>query len=131
MKKQVIETKKLPKPVGPYSQGIKIKAGSLLFLSGQVARDHERNIIGKGDITAQTDQVLRNLQAGLEAGGASLKDVVKLGIYLTNIDDYEKISNVRSKYFKDPFPSSTLVEVKRLLDKDLLIEIDAIAVLND
>lgn len=131
MKKEIIQTEKLSKPVGPYSLGVKAKGGNLLFISGQVPWDLQGNIVGRGDIVAQTDQALQNLQSVLEAGGASLGDVVKLTIYVTSFEGYEKIAQIRAKYFKGKYPASTMVEVNRLIDKDMLIEIEAIAVTGD
>lgn len=131
MKKEIIQTEKLSKPVGPYSLGVKVRGGNLLFTSGQAPWDSQGNVVGKGDIVAQTDQTLKNLQAVLEAGGATFDDVVKLTIYVTSFEGYQKITEIRKKYFKDKFPASTMVEVNRLVDKDMLIEIEAIAVVGD
>jgi reactive intermediate/imine deaminase len=131
MKKAIIDSDKLSKPLGPYSHGVKVKLNgtTLLFLSGIVALDANGRVVGKGDIRAQTKQVLENLKAILEAEGATFKDIVKITNYYMNYDDYPLIAEVRSQYFKDWLPASTGVEVKRLIHKDLLIEIEAIAVL--
>lgn len=131
MEKVIIDSDKLSKPLGPYSHGVRVKLNgtTLLFLSGIVALDAQGRIVGKGDIRAQTKQVLENLKAILETEGATFKDIVKITNYYMNYDHYPLIAEVRSQYFKDWLPASTGVEVKRLIHKDLLIEIEAIVVL--
>jgi enamine deaminase RidA (YjgF/YER057c/UK114 family) len=100
-----------------------------LFLSGIVAFDDQGRVVGKGDIRAQTKQVLENLKVILEAEGATFKDIVKITNYYMNYGDYPLIAEVRAQYFKGWHPASTGVEVKRLIHEDLLIEIEAIVVL--
>ena len=131
MKKEIIDPENLSKPLGPYSHGVKVKinGATLLFISGIVAFDPQGRVVGKGDIRAQTRQVLENLKDVLEAEGAAFKDIVKITNYYTDFEDYPKIAEIRSEYFGDWPPASTGVEVKRLIDKDLLIEIEAIAVI--
>ena len=131
MKKTIIDSDKLSKPLGPYSHGVKVKLNgtTLLFLSGIVAFDANGKVVGKGDIRAQTRQVLENLKGILELEGATFRDIVKITNYYMNYEDYPVIAEVRSQYFGDWLPASTGVEVKRLIHKDLLIEIEAIAVL--
>jgi len=127
----MIDSEKLSKPLGPYSHGVKVKLNgtTLLFISGVVAFDAEGRVIGKGDVRAQTKQVLENLKTILDAEGATFKDIVRITNYYMNYDDYPLIAEVRSQYFKDWLPASTGVEVKRLIHKDLLIEIEATVVL--
>jgi 2-iminobutanoate/2-iminopropanoate deaminase len=131
MRKDVIDSEELSKPLGPYSHGVKVRINgtTLLFISGVVAFDSQGKVVGKGDIEAQTRQVLENLKGILEREGASFKDIVKITNFYMNFDDYPKIAKIRSQYFGDWLPASTGVEVKRLIDKDLLIEIEAIAVI--
>jgi 2-iminobutanoate/2-iminopropanoate deaminase len=131
VKTGIIDSEKLSKPLGPYSHGVRVKlnGATLLFISGVVALDGQGRVVGKGDIQAQTKQVLENLKAILEAEGATFRDIVKITNYYMNYEDYPMIAEVRSQYFKDWLPASTGVEVKRLIHKDLLIEIEAIAVL--
>ena len=131
MKKTMIDSDRLSKPLGPYSHGVKVKLNgtTLLFLSGIVAFDANGRVVGKGDIRTQTRQVLENLKTILEAEGATFKDIVRITNYYMNYDDYPLIAEVRSQYFKDWLPASTGVEVKRLIHKDLLIEIEATVVL--
>ena len=104
------------------------KAGNTVYTAGQVALDKDGNLVGKGDITAQADQVFSNLQAVLRAAGASMQDVVKLNMYLTGQADLTKVREVRQRYFTGEFPAATGVFVSALADPDFLIEIDAIAV---
>jgi len=131
MKKKVMRPDKQAQPLGPYSHGVKVQINGaiLLFISGIVAFDSQGNVVGKGDIKAQTLQVLENLKAVLESEGATFNDIVKITNYYMNFDDYPKIAEIRSQYFGDWNPASTGVEVKRLIHDDLLIEIEAIAVI--
>jgi reactive intermediate/imine deaminase len=111
----------------PYSQAVLVKGGHLLVCSGQVAFDAERDIVGKGDLRAQTRQALENLKRVLAEAGASMDDVVHLTIYLTEMREYPRLSDVARKYFKEPFPGMTLIGVKELAWPDLMVEIQAIA----
>ena len=131
MKKEVMRPDKQAQPLGPYSHGVKVqlKDATLLFISGIVAFDPQGNVVGKGDIKVQTRQVLENLKAVLESEGAAFSDIVKITNFYINFDDYPKIAEIRSEYFGDWNPASTGVEVKRLIHDDLLIEIEAIAVI--
>lgn len=115
----------------PWSQAVKAK-GTLLFVSGQTSVDSEGSVIGHDDIVKQTEQALENLKSILEEVGASLDDVVSTNWYTTSIDDFYKkgASQVRRRYFKRDFPTSTLVEVKRLADPEYIVEVEAIAVLE-
>ncbi len=131
MVRETINPADLATPVGPYSWGVKTKDGSLLFISGCVAFDADGSIAGKGDIRKQTEVTMENLKRVVEAAGGSLKDIVKITNYVRNADDFPKLAEVRKKYLTAPFPASTLIEVKRLLYEDLLIEIEAIAVIPD
>jgi len=110
---------------GLYSQAV--KSNGLLFISGQVALDKNGNLVGKGDITAQTQQVMENLKATLEAAGCTFKHVIKISIFLINLGDRPKFHEVRKRYFKESLPASTLVVVKSLANKDWLVEVEALA----
>ena len=130
MAKTILESPKISSPRGIFSAGVKVPAGSLVFVSGQVARNAQGETVGKGDITAQTRQTLENIKAVLDAAGATMDDVVKVGVFVTNLEEhFSQIHEVRAQYFKSDYPASTMVEVKALANKDLLIEIDAIAVI--
>jgi len=129
LEKRILQPKGVPKPISSYSQGVKVKGGHFLFLSGQVPDDAEGNLVGKGDIRAQTRQVFENLKALLEEGEGSLENVVKLTVFLRNIEDYKAFAEIRSQYLKEDFPASTLVAVKDLVNRDWLVEVEAIAII--
>lgn len=128
MPKQALVPAGAAQPPGPFSPGT--KAGRLVFVSGQVAVDENRNLVGKGDIRAQTRQVLRNMQRVLESGAATFDDVVKVTIFMADVSLIEGVQEVRQEFFRPPHPASTLVEVSRLISTDWLIEIEAIAVVE-
>ena len=127
IKKEIIKTQKAPSAIGPYSQAI--KTGDLLFLSGQISINPETNEFIDGDIEIQTEQVLKNIKAILEAGNSSLEDVVKATIYLQDIEDFASVNKVYSKYFENSLPARVCIEVSNL-PKNAKLEIDAIAVKN-
>ena len=123
--KQAIATTKAPAAIGPYSQGV--KANGFLFLSGQVALDPASGQLVGGDIRAQTEQVLKNLAAVLEAAGSSLAAVVKTTVFLADMNDFAGMNEVYARFFPLPPPARATVEVTRL-PKDARVEIDLIAV---
>jgi 2-iminobutanoate/2-iminopropanoate deaminase len=130
MEKTILQADRVYKPMGDYSQGIKIKGGSLVFINGKVALDQRGNLVGQGDIRAQSKQAFQNVKEMLESAGATFRDVVRLGIFLTNIDDFPAVSEVRKEYITEPFPTTMVVSVNRLLDKEWLIAVEAIAVVE-
>ena len=113
---------------GLYSHAI--IANGFLFISGQVALDEQGSVVGKGDIRIQTEQVMKNLQIILRAVNAKFDDIIKIRIHLLNLDDRAGFHEVRKKYFKENLPVSTLVIVESLVDKNLLVEVEAIACLT-
>jgi 2-iminobutanoate/2-iminopropanoate deaminase len=117
-------------PVGTYSQAVRVETGDAVWIhvSGQIAIDLEGNLVGPGDLRAQTRQVYENLRAILEAHGATFADVVKIGTYLTTLDDLAGMREVRSEYLTSEPPASTAVQVAALVVPDALIEIDLVAV---
>mgnify|MGYP001233644927 FL=1 len=119
-----------PKPAGDYSQGVKVKGGALVVISGQVAWDVQGNLVGKGDIRAQTRQVFENLKNMLASAGATFQDVVKLGIFLKNQEDFAAFREIRAQYLKPPFPPTTLLVVKNLAREEWLLEVEAMAVVE-
>ena len=130
MERVILQPKGLAKSIF-YSSGYKVKGGTLLFIAGQVGRDADGNVVGKGNMEVQTRRGYENLKLVLESGGGTLSDVVKTTIFVTDIEAFQKVSMVRAEFFpKDP-PPNTLVEVKRLAHPDLMFEIEAIAVIND
>ena len=127
--KQMLQPKGLSDPRPRYTQGIITEGGKLLFIAGQTASNKEGQVVGKGDIEAQTTQVFENMKAVLEEAGGSLANVVKSTTYITDIKYRQGMHNVRSKYLAKAPPTSTLIVVKGLANADYLIEIEAIAVL--
>lgn len=125
--KKIVVPKGLPKPTG-YSPAV--RAGNLLFISGQIAENAKGEIVGKGDFETQARQVFENLKAILAAEGGTLDDLVQIRVHLTDIKNLAKFRQVRSEYFKKDPPASTLIAVKGLIMEELLIEIDGIAVLR-
>ena len=122
--REVIATDGAPKAIGPYSQAI--RAGGLLFTSGQVAIDPATQQVIAGDIAAQTDRVMKNLVAILETAGSSLDKVVRCTVFLKNMNDFGPMNEVYARYFKQAPPARSTVEVARL-PKDVQVEIDVIA----
>ena len=127
MKRSIVETKKAPPPVGPYSQAI--QAGNMVFVSGQIALHPETNEIPE-DFTTQCHQVLRNLQAILEASGSSLEHTVKVMIYMTDIDRFNELNEIYEGYLGSAKPARACVEVSKL-PKGVLVEMDAVALIGE
>lgn len=119
----------------PFSHGVVIKnPGTIIILAGQVAFDRHgpnRQLVGAGDLAAQTRQAIQNIRTLLVQCGATLKDVVDLTAYLTDIDRFEEAGRVAMEHFTDPLPTLTLIGVKALAFPALLVEIRAVAVLPD
>ena len=105
------------------------KASDTVYIAGQIALNAGGNLVGKGDVEAQTHQVYANLQAILEELGGSLEDIVKLTTYLTDRSHLEAFRRVRNRFFRDPFPPNTLLFVSGLAHPDYLVEIEAVAFL--
>lgn len=127
IKKEIIKTQKAPLAVGPYSQAV--KAGNLLFVSGQISIDPKTNEFNNDNIEIQTEQVLKNIKAILEAGDSSLEDVVKVTIYLQDAKDFALVNKIYSKYFEDSLPARACIEVSNL-PKNAKVEIEAIGMIN-
>jgi len=129
MPKQELVSDKLAEPNGHFAQATVAEArGRLVFISGMTARNREGGVTGVGDITAQTHQVCQNLQAAVEEAGGTLEDVARVDVFVRNMEDFDAIHAVRRQYFTGVAPASTLVEVSKFVNKDYLIEINAIAV---
>jgi reactive intermediate/imine deaminase len=118
-----------PQPIGAYSQAVRIETGdtAIIFISGQVSNDLAGNLVGKGDVVAQTEQIFKNLEAILATNGATFDDVVKMTTFLVDIAARPLIGGVRTKYLTGNLPTSTLVAVSALANPDYLIEIEAVA----
>jgi reactive intermediate/imine deaminase len=117
-----------PEPISHYTDAV--RAGQLLFVSGCVPVDADGRLVGGNDVVAQARQTFANVGAVLAAGGSSFADVVKVTIFLTDVDDRPKINPVRQEFFGGARPASTLVEVSRLAIPGAKIEVEAVAVLR-
>ena len=122
--KSPISSPDAPKAIGPYSQAI--KANGFVFVSGQVAIDPATQQVISGDVTAQTERVLKNVSAILKAAGSSLEKVVRSGVFLKSMNDFAAMNEVYGKFFSSNPPARSTVEVSRL-PKDVMVEIDVIA----
>lgn len=121
-----VTTEKAPKAIGPYSQGV--IAGGFLFTAGQIPLDPATMQVVPGDIRAQTDRVMQNLRAILEAGGASLGRVVRTTVFLADMDDFPAMNEIYARAFGEHRPARSTVAAKAL-PRNVLVEIDAVAVL--
>jgi len=122
--RDVISTEQAPKAIGPYSQAI--RAAGMVFTSGQIALDPATQQVIPGDVAAQTDRVLKNLAAVLQASGSSLDKALRCTVFLKNMGDFAAMNEVYGRYFTQAPPARSTVEVARL-PKDVLVEIDVIA----
>jgi 2-iminobutanoate/2-iminopropanoate deaminase len=108
-----------------------VKAGDTIYVSGQVALDPEGNIIGIDDMAAQTQQVFENLETVLKEAGATIDDVVKITVFMTDLNRFSEFATVRENFFPSGMPASTVVSVNGLLLPDLLLEVEAIAIIQN
>jgi 2-iminobutanoate/2-iminopropanoate deaminase len=122
--RHAVSTPAAPAAIGPYSQAI--RAGSLLFVSGQIPLDPETGVMVDGDVAVQTHRVLRNLAAILEAAGSSLDRVVRVGVFLADMNDFAAMNEAYGTYFSSPAPARATIQAARL-PRDARIEIDVIA----
>ncbi len=125
--KRTVNVKNIHGTWGLYSHAI--VAGNFMFISGQVALDENEQVVGK-DIETQTNQVMKNIQKILEAENATFDNIVKIRVNLVNLADRPGFHKIRKQYFRENLPASTLVIVTSLVDKELLVEVEAIAYLN-
>lgn len=120
-----------PDPLGAYAISPGWKAGGLLFLSGQAAIDAEGAIVGVGDFDAQLEATFAAIDRVLAAGGSDRSRIIKVTIYLTDMANFPKIVEARRRYFTEPWPADTIVEVRALALPELMVEIDVIALAGD
>jgi 2-iminobutanoate/2-iminopropanoate deaminase len=122
---EIIETRAAPDPIGPYSQAI--RANGFVFVSGQIPVQPATGLVVPGDIDAQTHQVMKNLDAILQAAGSGLDKVVKTTVFLSNLDNFSGFNRVYGEYFGEARPARATVQVTRL-PKEVLLEIEAVAI---
>lgn len=125
--KTIISTPKAPAAIGPYSQAVLVNG--MLFTSGAIPIDPETNTLVQGDVEAQARQAIGNLKNLIEASGSSMEKVVKTTVFIKDMNDFGKINDIYKEFFTSDFPARSCVEVARL-PKDVLIEIEAIAVVE-
>lgn len=123
-RRQTIATERAPRAIGPYVQAVQV--GEWIFVSGQIPLDPETGELVPGGIREQTDRVLQNIRAILEAAGSSLDQVVKATVYLTDLNDFSEMNEVYARYFPGEKPARATVQVSRL-PRDARIEMDVIA----
>ena len=114
-------------PFGAFSMGVIQGTGQIVHLKGQVSLSSDGSIVGKGDMRAQTEQVLKNIKTVLKSVGGEMTDIFTLTHYVTDIDEFMKTGDIRMKYFSQPFPVTTTVQIARLYDPELLVEISSSA----
>src|SRR5215467_8706375 len=132
MPKMQIVSPKLRQPSGHFSHATMIEArGRLVFISGMTARRADGTIAGIGDIEAQTRQVCENVKSAVEQAGGSLDDICRVDVFVRNMEHFDQIHKVRREYFKPPAPASTMVEVCKMTSPEYLIEMSAIAVIEN
>ncbi len=127
MKRKIVSTKKAPEAIGPYSQAV--RAGGLVFLSGQIPLDPETMEVEGASTAEQTERVFASIRAVLEAAGSSLADLVKVTVYMKDLSEFAEMNEVYGRYLSSEPPSRACVEVSRL-PKDVLVEIDAVALVG-
>jgi len=126
--REIIKTSKAPGAIGPYSQAVKTPAGKMIFTAGQIALDPATGQLFDGDIKIQTRRVLENVKAILEASGASLNDVVKTTVFMSNLAEFQAMNEVYAEFFPNNPPARSTVEVSAL-PRGAKVEIDTIAII--
>ncbi|MGN6741260.1 RidA family protein [Dyella sp.] len=127
MSRSIIATERAPAAIGPYSQAV--RAGNTVYFSGQIPLDPATGALVKGDIQAQTRRVFDNLTAVAEAAGGSLAQIVRVGIYVTDLGHFAEVNAVMAEYFQAPYPARSTIEVSAL-PKGAQVEVDAVMALD-
>ena len=127
MSKEIVSTENAPQAIGPYSQAV--KAGNLMFISGQIPLDPKTGDLVSESIEEQAKQVLDNVKSICEAAGSSLDDIVKISIFLTDLNNFSVVNDVMKEYFSEPYPARATVEVSGL-PLGVNVEIEAILLIN-
>jgi len=127
---QYLNPPTLSAPTG-YTHVVQVQGGRTIYIAGQVSFDKSGNLVGKGDFGAQTTQVFENLKSALAAAGATFDNLVKVTTFVTDLSQMQTLRSIRAKYYGKNAPASTLVQITRLAHEDLMIEIEAIAVLAE
>lgn len=128
MQKQIIATDNAPSAIGTYSQAVKVSGGETVYLSGQIPLIPATMEIIQGGIEEQITQVFKNLDAVCKASGGDINNIVKLNIFLTDLNNFATVNEIMAQFFTKPYPARAAIEISRL-PKDVLVEMDAVAVI--
>lgn len=130
MQKQIISTDQAPQAIGTYSQAVCVTGGSTVYLSGQIPLVPETMEMIDGDISAQINQVFKNLTAVCKASGGSLNDIVKLNIFLTDLNNFPIVNEIMAQYFDEPYPARAAVGINEL-PKGSQVEMDGVMIIEE